>query len=388
MPTAKGLSRVRHGVLVTVAGTLAVTAMTASASFAQTKSAVANKTSVPSLASLEKQLTSLETPPSSTVSLTEAGSSLFYPLFASWALKYPHASSIPLQASAGGSGKGVSGAIGGTINIGASDAYLPASDTTVINIPEVVSAQQVNYNLPGLSQKVHLKLSATVLNNIYAGQITNWDDPAIAKLNKGVKIPSHTIVPIHRSDSSGDTFIFTSYLSAGDPGGFMTALGGPQTLITWPNPAGALAESGNTGMLQTCQVTPGCIAYIGVSYLNSSAVAGLGEAQLQNGKGNFELPTAATINAEVASFKQIPTNGALSMVYSKSAPTGYPIVNFEYAIVLKSQPSATTAQAIQAFLAWGMDPRGGASSSTLYPVHFQPLAPNAMAVAINLIKSI
>jgi phosphate transport system substrate-binding protein len=141
-------------------------------------------------------------------------------------------------------------------------------------------------------------------------------------------------------------------------------------------------------MLQTCTVTPGCIAYIGISYLNSSASAGLGEAELQNGKGNFELPTPATINAEVSSFKQVPSNGTLSMVYSKSAPLGYPIVNFEYAIVLKSQPSAATAQAIQAFLAWGMDPRGGASSSTLYPVHFQPLAPNAMAVAINLIKSI
>ena len=290
---------------------------------------------------------------------------------------------------------GQSGAETGTLNIGGSDPYLPQSTLSadgVLNIPLSVSAQLVNYNIPGLSVKTHLKLNGTILNEIYAGSITKWNDPAIEAINKGVTIPALTIVPIHRSDSSGDTFLFTSYLYDQDPSG--VASGGAAQLLNWPNVPGSLAEKGNSGMQTTCFSTPGCIAYIGISYQRGSTAGGLGYAALANGlpksKGGprYILANTGSINAEVASFKHIPTNGGVSLIDSQTAVEGYPIVNFEYVIVKQMQPSATLSAAVKGFLAWGMDPRAGSAPSYLAPVNFRPLPLNAMAVAISLLQSI
>jgi phosphate transport system substrate-binding protein len=358
------------------------------------------KSATPTLTSLEKSLTTLENPPTSNVTLTESGSSLFGPLFLEWSgpSGYPN-KNISIQPTISSSGTGVSAAIGGTANIGASDPYLPPSDTTVINIPVVTSAQTVDYNIPGLKAGVHLRLNPSVLNQIYTGAITTWDAPQITALNKGITIPSTPIVTIHRSDSSGDTFLFTSYLdfglggSTGNPSSgssFVASQGGPNNQPTWPSVPSAQAQKGNSGMLTACAATTGCIAYIGISYLNNALADHLGYALLENHAGNYVGPTKQNIDTEVASFQHIPTNGAISLIYStaKSAATGYPIVNFEYAIVEPNQSNPTEGQAIKAFLAWGMDPRYGASKSYLPNVQFQPLAPNALSVAINLLKTI
>ncbi len=385
------LLRLRTAAAVTIAGAVSVVALGSVPALAQTKSAVANRVAshgTPSMATLERELKSLEVPASSKTPLTEAGSSLLYPLMAEWAPAFKYASSIPVTAAAGGSGKGISYAIAGTINIGASDAYLPASDSTVINIPVSIAAQMVNYNIPGVPKSVHLKLDSTVLNGIYSGSITSWNDPAIRALNPGVKLPALKIVPLYRSDGSGDTFLFSSYLDFGYKNSFLRATG-PQTLVNWPKVSGELAENGNTGMLQTCAVTTGCIAYIGVSYLNAAVQAsGLGEAALRNAAGRYLLPTAATIHSEVLAMKSVPANGSISLIYLPKAPEGYPIVNFEYAIVAKNQPSAQVATAIKSFLAWGMDPKGGSISRYLVPVHFQALPANGLSVAIALLKSL
>jgi phosphate transport system substrate-binding protein len=260
----------------------------------------------------------------------------------------------------------------------------------VINIPVVVAGQEVMYNIPGLKVGTHLKLTPSVIAGIYAGSITTWNSSQITKLNPGVKIPSVPIVTIHRSDSSGDTFLFLTYLNDGDSSSFVNAAGGPQNSISWPNIQGALAAKGNSGMVQTLSTTPGGIAYVGLSFLRGAMSLGLQYAYLQNGDKNFVGPTPVNIADEVAAFKSIPANGAISLEYSKSkaAKFGYPIVNFEYAIVQPNQSSASTAQGIKALLAWGMDPTGGAKSTFLSPLYFQTLPPIAMQVAINLLKSI
>jgi phosphate transport system substrate-binding protein len=379
---------------VAAAGTLALTGLSASiagASSAHHVTAKKSSSSSTSLSSLESELTTLEKAPSGSNPILETGSSLFYPLMSAWAAGYAKLhGNIQVTTASTGSGTGQSDALNGTVQIGASDAYLPPSDpTNLLDIPEDVSAQQIDYNVNGISAShVHLKLSATLLVSIYDGKITKWNDPAIAKLNPGVKLPSETIVPIHRSDGSGDTFIFTQYLAYQDPSGWVQSAGGPATSVQWPSVSSALAEKGNQGMESTCKATPGCIAYIGVSYLREAVKNGLAYAELLNGSDNFVLPTPTNIANEVASFKKIPTTGAISLVDSKVAKYGYPIANFEYAIVNDDQPSSTTAQAIKAFLAWGMDPRDGSSPTYLAPVYFQSLAPNAMQVAIDLVKKI
>ena len=327
-----------------------------------------------------KPATVATAPASGSQTLSETGSSLLFPLFGTWASafkgKYPN---VSITTASTGSGAGISGATAGTVDIGASDAYLSPGDMqktpSLKNIPMTISAQQVNYNVPGLSPSTHLKLNGTVLANIYQGKVRTWNDPSIKSLNPGANLPSTKIVPIRRSDSSGDTFIFTSYLSKQDPAWSSSV--GSGTTVPWPTVSGAPAEKGNSGMVTGCKNTPGCIAYIGISYLKKTAAAGLGEAQLANGAHAYELPTAASISAAAAGFApSTPANGVISMINS-SASGAYPIVNYEYAIVNAKQTSAAKAQTIQAFLHWAINE--GNSSQYLNTVQFQPLPSKVMS---------
>jgi phosphate transport system substrate-binding protein len=129
------------------------------------------------------------------------------------------------------------------------------------------------------------------------------------------------------------------------------------------------------------------VAYIGIRYLSKTAAAGLGEAELQNSSGTFLLPTPATITAESASFPTLPSNAAQSLIWGKAAQ-GYPIVNFEYAIVLTNQSSSAKSAAIKAVLTWVISPSGGSAASFLTPVDFNPLPAAAASVAATLISKI
>ncbi len=318
-----------------------------------------------------------ETPPKARLDLSETGSTLLYPLFQLWAAAYhKHYPNITITPQGTGSGTGISDASSGTVNIGASDAYLSptvmAQYPGIENIALAISAQMVNYNVKGVPASVHLKLDGGVLAGIYEGHITNWDAPQIKALNPHVNLPNEKIVALHRSDSSGDTFLFSSYLSDTNPNGWGKSIG-YGTSISFPAIPNALAEEGNGGMVTGCAATPGCIAYIGISYLAKTEAAHLGEALLQNRDGFFHLPTPATITAEAAAaYEQTPPDEALSLV-DDAAKAGYPIINYEYAIIPPKEPNLVQAEAVKAFLYWAVDPTGGSSPSFLDAVNFQPL---------------
>jgi len=319
-------------------------------------------------------------PASGSQALSETGSTLLYPLFNLWVPDYTKTyPQIKMTTAGTGSGTGISQAAAGAVQIGASDAYLSSTDVSkypgLLNIPLAISAQQINYNIPSLSQSTHLKLNGSVLAQIYQGKITKWDDPAITSLNPGVHLPSTTIVPLHRSDGSGDTFLFTTYLSDQDPSGWGNSIS-YGTTVSWPKVSGALAEEGNGGMVDGCKATPGCIAYIGISYLKKTNAAGLGEAQVENGSGSYELPSPSTITTEAQAFiSKTPANESLSLI---NGP-GYPIINYEYAIVNSKQSSATVAQDVQAFLSWALT--NGNASSYLSQVQFQPLPASVVSLS-------
>ncbi len=252
----------------------------------------------------------------------------------------------------------------------------------LLNIPLAVSGAAIVYNLPGV--KGHLKFNGKVLSEIYAGKITKWNDPAIKALNPGISLPSMNIVTLYRSDSSGTTFIYTAYLNAQDPKDWPIANVG--TTVTFPSVPGQLGELGNGGMVAACGTTKGCIAYVGISYLSKTAALGLGEGELGNKAGNYELPTATTINAALKQFEgSTPASGGQSLI-NGSASNGYPIINYEYAIVKKQQPSAAEAAAIQKFLNWIVTK--GNSATYLAAVLFQPLPPRVLAISQKLINSI
>ncbi|WP_372586439.1 phosphate ABC transporter substrate-binding protein PstS [Mycobacterium avium] len=313
------------------------------------------------------------TPASSPVTLSETGSTLLYPLFNLWGPAYHDKySNVTITTQGTGSGTGISQAAAGAVAIGASDAYLSEGDMAahkgLMNIALAISAQQVNYNLPGVHQ--HLKLNGKVLAGMYNGSVKTWNDPQIAGLNPGVNLPATPVVPLHRSDGSGDTFLFTQYLSKQDPDGWGKSPGFGTT-VAFPTVPGALGENGNGGMVTGCADTPGCVAYIGISFLDQAQQKGLGEAQLANASDKYLLPDAKSIQAAAAGFaSKTPANQAISLI-NGPAPDGYPIVNYEYAIVNSGQKDAATAQTLQAFLHWAIS--DGNNASFLDKVHFQPL---------------
>jgi phosphate transport system substrate-binding protein len=313
------------------------------------------------------------TPAPGSQSLSETGSTLLAQLMGTWAAAYHRQyPNVSITTAGTGSGAGIKDASQGKVDIGASDAYLSSGDLvqnpTLLNIPLAVSAQQVNYNLPSLPAGVHLKLDGAVLAQMYQGTITTWNDPAIRHLNPGVALPGTPVVPLRRLESSGDTFLFTSYLST--QSSVWNKGIGYGTTVAWPS-ATRSVTGGNKGMVSECKATVGCVAYIGISFLNEARTKGLGWAQLANTLGNYELPSAPAISAAVASFvSSTPANETISMV-DGPAPDGYPIVNYEYAIVSIRQRSAAIARDIKAFLHWIIT--AGNSAQYLAGVQFQPL---------------
>lgn len=323
------------------------------------------------------------------VTLTETGSTLLAPLFEIWSDAYAKAHpGVQLSVGATGSQAGIDQAIAGKVNIGAYDAFMSDADAMkhpqIISVPLAIAAQTVNYNVPGLND-VHLKLDGPTLAGIYTGAIRAWDAPQIAAMNPGVRLPHHAIVPVRRSEGSGDTFVFTQFLS------FSTQswedAPGYGTTVAWPGVPGELAVAGNAGMVKALKATPYSVGYIGVSYAKDIAAAQLGTAALKNGEGEFVLPTKATIKAGAASLGgRTPPDERLSLVFAPAAGT-WPLVNYEYAVVSTRQPNPAIAAEIRKFLEWSILP-SEENAAYLEAVHFIPLPPHTWELSTNQIESI
>lgn len=338
--------------------------------------------------------------PSSLPSLTvlEAGSSLVYPVFELWAPAFHNMyPTVQVNTAAGGSGSGQAGAEKGTLQLGASDAYLTdaqhAAYPFILNIPLAISAQQVMYNIPGLPATMHLNFSGSVLAGMYNGSIAYWDNSAITSLNPGATqyLTHQAIIPIHRSDGSGDTFLFTSYLSATSPSWNKTV--GFATSVNWPSNPAAQGANGNTGMVTKCAQDPYSVAYIGVSYL-ASAVAGaqgqtpLGYAYLQNRAGNFVNISTSNIQAAAAAMvPSTPTDERISMIYAPGA-NSYPIINYEYVMVAQNQTTPGMALTIRTLLTWIIDSSHGNSPQFLNAVSFIPLPSSTVQLTLAQIAKI
>jgi phosphate transport system substrate-binding protein len=329
--------------------------------------------------------TSAKAASSNGTTVSETGSTLLLPLVSAWQVAYGQLNSKVLITTSGtGSGAGIADAAAGTVNIGGSDAYLSPADISqypgLENIPLAVAALDVNYNVPGV--KKPLKLNGTVLAQIYTGKVTTWNNAAIKSLNPGVSLPSLKIVPLHRADSSGSTFLFTSYLNAQAPSAWGPSNVG--TTVSWPSVPGAQAETGSGGMVKSCGAIKGCIAYIGISYLSQVQAAGLGTAALASKGGQYVSPSPSTINTALAAFtSKTPASGGQSLI---NGPAGYPIINYEYAIVKTAQPSTAGATAVKNFLTWGIT--AGSSSKFLGPVNFVALPSRVQSIAKALIAKI
>ncbi|HMD02157.1 MAG TPA: phosphate ABC transporter substrate-binding protein PstS [Candidatus Baltobacteraceae bacterium] len=308
--------------------------------------------------------------------LAETGSTLLLPLMNTWVDAYrQHDPSTQITTEGSGSGAGIARAIAGDVQIGASDAYMSDAQmkaTPMLNIPLAISAQQVDYNVPEIGP-AHLNLSGPVLAAIYSGTVEFWDDAQIAGLNAVVakKLPHARIIPVKRAEGSGDTFIFTQYLSETTP----SWKNGPGfgTKITWPAVASVIVATGNPGMVAICQSTKYSLAYIGISFLTQTNAAGLGYAALRNRDGKFVLPSPESIGAAVsATVERTPRDARISLIDAPGAAS-YPIINYEYAIVKPQQADKAVAADLKKFLDWTIAPDGGQRQDYLSGVHFVPL---------------
>jgi len=349
---------------------------------------------------------------STQIQLTETGSSLLYPLMKSWGPNYTaYNPNVVLSPASTGSGTGQSYAESGLVNIGASDGYLAnASQTNLINLPVAFSAQLVYYNLPGIS--AHLNLNGTVLAMIYGGAITAWNDPLILNAQPPAvqgelnNLSSKTIYPIKRSDSSGDTFLFSSlcYMSwSGWTYGYSTsALSGS----SWTG------ATGNSGVVAALQKQTNSIGYVGISY--ESTATGLTYAAVGDNNtlasgtwpahaADYVLPSATNVSSDAnlglthLQFSQYQLAvslilggspaGAINLTHGGggTAPAAgtspYPLVNLEYTLI-KTAPvgNTVTSSALAAtvlFLQWAISygnfAPSGVPSSYIDLVNFIPL---------------
>ncbi|HWB21470.1 MAG TPA: phosphate ABC transporter substrate-binding protein PstS [Gaiellaceae bacterium] len=268
-----------------------------------------------------------------------AGSSLVNPLVQQWIAPVGSAFGYSLSYASVGSGTGIADISARTVDFGASDAPLNPSQATGCNgcveIPWALSATTLSYNIPGIPND--LKLSGPVIAGIFLGQITNWNDPQIAKLNPKLTFPNLAITAVHRSDGSGDTYAFTDYLQRVSTT-FQSQVGNATT-VAWPGGVGA---SGNAGVAGVIASTSGAIGYISAAYTLPNH---LKVAAIQNAAGVFATPGLKDIEAAAVAFpKPFSTANGVEMHIvnpPKTAKNAYPISTYTYVIIPSNASKAT-----------------------------------------------
>jgi phosphate transport system substrate-binding protein len=262
----------------------------------------------------------------SAATLSGAGSTLVAPIEAEWAAAFGSATGNTITYNAVGSGTGEKDVAQGLVDFGASDAPLSAYTgvpANLVQIPWALSATGVSYHIHGVPK---LKLTGNVIAAIYVGQVTNWNDAKIKRLNPRVNLPNLPITVFHRSDGSGDTYAFTKYESLASPT-FRSKIG-TSTTVSWPVGPGA---KGNTGMATAVAQTNGAIAYIAVSYLIADRLPAV---FIQNAGGRYIAPNLAAIEAAANVVHSVSAANEVTIVNPpRNARSAYPISTFTYALV-------------------------------------------------------
>ena len=289
--------------------------------------------------------------PGGAKTLVGAGSTLVAPLVSVWQPTYNTKYGVAITYGAIGSGGGIQQITARTVNFGASDAPMTSSQQTAckscLEIPWALAATDVAYHVTGVPNGLHF--TGPVLADIWMGKIKTWNDPAIKALNPGVNLPSTPIVPVHRTDGSGDTFAFTNYLSKVSPE-FAKSIGNATT-VSWPGGIGGKGNSGVGGVLSS---TNGAIAYIAIAYVLSNH---FDYGLVQNAAHKFPTPGVASIAAAADSLKSVPSGGTTGISLTNppaTAPNAYPISTFTYVLVPTQSSSSAVATSLKNFIGWAV----------------------------------
>jgi len=305
------------------------------------------------------------------VTLLGSGATFPYPLITKWSSVYLNDTGGRVQVNYQGigSGAGIQAITAKTVDFAGSDAPLKPSERAaapgLLHIPETIGAVTAAYSVASLPSG--LNLTGHVLGEIFLGKITTWNHANISTLNPGVALPSSTITVVHRSDSSGTTFVWTSYLHLENPGWNSSLVG---KSINWPVGIGA---SGNAGVAGKILTTPDSIGYVELAYTvqNSMKVG-----KIRNPAGNFVSPSlASTAAASAGTFPSPGGDWNNVTILDAAGANSYPIASFTYLLVYKELNTIGTsmtrakAQALVDFLWWCAHDPGGQqyAASLVYP---------------------
>ena len=321
----------------------------------------------------------LPVPPTASVKLQGAGATFPAPLYQQWFDTYTGLhSNIQFDYTAKGSGAGIKAITEGTVDFGASDAAMKDTEIAalpagvkVLHVPTALGAVVIIYNVPGVTD---LKLDADTVAGMYLGTITTWNDPKIAALNPGVTLPATAITIVHRSDGSGTTNAFTTYLDTVSPD-WHTKVGKGKE-VSWPT---GIGSQGNDGVAGSVKQTEGSVGYVELNYAEK---AGLTSAALKNADGQFVAGSTDGVTAAAeAALSTFPADFRQAPIINGAGATTYPIASYTYLLIPVDWKDADKASAMVAFTAWALTDGQAQETALGY-------APLPAAVATNALNEL
>ena len=276
-----------------------------------------------------------------------AGATFPYPLYSKWFDEFHKRNpDIQINYQSIGSGGGIRQVLEGTIDFGATDGpmtdeQLKTAKIPILHLPTVLGAVVPTFNLAGID---HLRFSPEALAGIFLGKVTHWNDPAIARDNPGTALPAAAIVPIHRSDGSGTTYIFTDYLSKVSAEWQKGV--GRGTSVNWPV---GLGGKGNEGVAGLVKMTPNAIGYVELIYAVGNK---LPYGDVRNRSGKFVQATLDSVTAAAAAAAENMPDDFRVSITDPAAPDAYPISSFTWLLVPARIQDGAKGAAIKKFLVW------------------------------------
>jgi phosphate transport system substrate-binding protein len=301
--------------------------------------------------------------------ITGAGATFPYPIYAKWADAYKKSTGTGLNYQSIGSGGGIKQITAKTVDFGASDMPLKPEELEkegLTQFPTVIGGDVPVVNLAGVKSG-ELHLTGPVLADIYLGKITKWDDPAIANLNKGVKLPAQDITVVHRSDGSGTTFIWVNYLSKVSPE-WKTKVG-EGTSVNWPAGVGG---KGNEGVASYVQRIAGAIGYVEYAYALQNKMT---SAAVQNHDGAYVQANADAFKAAAANADWSKAPGFYLILTDQAGKSAWPISGATFILMHKSQEKPEIAKEVLKFFTWAYGDEGDKLASSL---DYVPLPDNVV----------
>jgi phosphate transport system substrate-binding protein len=292
--------------------------------------------------------------------ITGAGSSFAAPIYSKWGEAASSATGIQLNYQAVGSGAGINQINNRTVDFGASDMPVKADQLTehkLMQFPTVIGGVDIIVNLPGIKPN-ELKLTGPILADIYLGNITKWNDKAIAELNPQLKLPRTAIAPVHRADGSGTTFVFTDYLSTQSSD--WKSQVGASTSVSWPVGAGA---KGSDGVAGTVRQIPGGLGYDESSYAEQNHLT---TAMMRNADGKFVAPTMAAFEAAAASADWTKVQNFAIDLNDQPGAESWPIESATFVLLPTDPKDEKQSTAVKKFFDWGFSHGSDIAKELLY----------------------